>query len=340
MNKAVLLSPYLSLVAPCYNEAEGLPEFFRRAAAACRAAADEDYEIVLVNDGSEDESWAAMRALCAQDPHLTVVNLSRNHGHQLALSAGLKLCRGERILIIDADLQDPPELLGGMMTLMDNADADVVYGQRRRREGETPFKSLTAKWFYRLLRRLIDIDIPLDTGDFRLMSRRCLDVLNAMPEHHRFIRGMVSWIGMRQVPFPYDRDARFAGSTKYSLSKMIRFALDAITGFSVVPLRVASGLGLLLGIVGLLMLSYTFGSWAFGHVVDGWTSITTIILIIGSSQLLVLGVMGEYVGRLYMESKRRPLFVIESVLGGRSAAIEPARPGKPAQTALAARHRT
>jgi dolichol-phosphate mannosyltransferase len=240
-----------------------------------------------------------------------VINLSRNHGHQLALTAGLTFARGERILVIDADLQDPPELLPEMMRLMDEG-AEVVYGQRRRRQGETRFKTLTAKLFYRLLEYLTDVRVPTDTGDFRLMSRRSLDILNSMPEQSRFVRGMVSWIGLNQVPLLYDREPRFAGQTKYPLLKMVRFALDAVTGFSIVPLRVASILGMVMGATSVVMLSYTLGSWAFGRTVEGWTSLTTIVLTASSVQLLVLGILGEYVGRLYMQSKGRPLFIVDT----------------------------
>ncbi len=260
-----------------------------------------------------DRTWEVLRALSATDPTVVAVKLSRNHGHQLALTAGLTQCRGERVLVIDADLQDPPELLGAMLAMLD-AGADVVYGQRRSRAGETRFKTATAAAFYRLLRRLVEIDIPLDAGDFRLMSRRALDVLNAMPEHHRFIRGMVSWIGLRQVPILYDRDARYAGETKYPLRKMIRFALDAITGFSVAPLRLASVLGGVAAALSLLLMIYTLGSWLLGHTTPGWTSLSSIVLLIGSVQLMVLGIIGEYLGRLYIEAKRRPLFVIETVV--------------------------
>jgi polyisoprenyl-phosphate glycosyltransferase len=200
-----------------------------------------------------------------------------------------------------------------MMARMD-AGADVVYGQRQKREGETAFKRLTAALFYRLLRRLVDIDIPLDTGDFRLMSRRALNILNAMPEQHRFVRGLVSWIGFRQEALPYVRAARFAGDTKYPVSKMLRFALDAITSFSIRPLRIASWLGVGAGIGGLLVIIYVLGAWISGYTVSGWTSLMVITLVLGSSQLLVAGVMGEYLGRLYLESKGRPLFVIESVV--------------------------
>jgi dolichol-phosphate mannosyltransferase len=307
--------PSLSVVAPCFNEAAVLPEFHARMSAAARAASGGRYELVLVNDGSRDATWAVMQALAASDPHVVAVNLSRNHGHQLALTAGLSVCRGTCVLIIDADLQDPPELLPPMMARIE-AGADVVYGRRRARAGETAFKRTSARLFYRVLRRLVDVDIPADTGDFRLMRRRALDVLNAMPEQFRFIRGMVSWIGLRQEALDYDRAPRAAGATHYPLLRMLRLATDAVTSFSIVPLRAASAFGLMLGAVGMAMLAYTLGSWALGEVVSGWTSLATIVLIIGSAQLLVLGVFGEYLGRLYMEAKRRPLFVIESVVGG------------------------
>jgi glycosyltransferase involved in cell wall biosynthesis len=300
----------LSVVIPCFNEEAALPELHRRISASCHEIGD--YEIILVDDGSHDSTWSLMRQLADSDPHLVVIRLSRNHGHQLALTAGLTFARGKRILIIDADLQDPPELLPEMMSLMDTG-ADVVYGQRRRREGETPFKTLTAKLFYRLLRHMIDVDIPADTGDFRLMTRRSLDVLNSMPEQSRFVRGLVSWIGLKQVPLLYDREPRFAGETKYPLLKMVRFAIDAITGFSIVPLRIASISGMVLGVISLMMFSYTLGSWAFGRTVEGWTSLSTIVLTVSSVQLFVLGIQGEYLGRLYIQSKDRPLFIVDTV---------------------------
>ena len=303
----------LSVVVPCYNEEEGVRELHRRVTAVCHACVGKAYELVLVNDGSSDATWKLMCELSELDKNVVAVNLSRNHGHQLALSAGLQMCRGERIFIIDADLQDPPELLPMMMARMDDG-CDVVFGQRIKREGETAFKKASAFAFYRLLNRMVDIDIPRDTGDFRLMSRRAVDILNSMPEHHRFIRGMVSWIGMRQEALPYERAARFAGETKYPLSKMIRFAIDAITGFSVRPLRLASYLGFCFGIATLLLLAYVLVGYFLGHTVEGWTSLAVIILALGSVQLFVVGVMGEYLGRLYIESKRRPLFVIQEVI--------------------------
>ncbi len=310
----------LSIAAPCFNEAQGLAELHRRVTEASRTTVGDDYEIVLVNDGSRDDTWKAMALLAMRDSHVVAVNLTRNYGHEVALTAALDHCRGERILIIDADLQDPPELLPQMMALMDGG-ADVVYGQRRRRLGETRFKKTLTALYYRLLRRLVDIDIPLDTGDFRLISRRVLAVLKAMPEQTRYLPGMVSWMGFKQVPLNYDRAPRFAGKTNYSLHKLIALALDGITGFSVLPLRLAAYFGLITGAVGLAMLSYTIGGWLLGKTPPGWASTTTIFLIIGSVQLLVLGIIGEYLGRLYLESKRRPLYLVDTVLA-QAAALE------------------
>lgn len=310
---------FLSVVAPCFNEEAGLETFHARVAAICDHVVGPldpaSWELVLVNDGSSDDTLGVMERLVQRDSHVVAVNLARNYGHQIALTAGLQQCCGERILIIDADLQDPPELLEPMQ----DTGADIVYGRRRTRSGETRFKTATAALFYRLLHRLVEIDIPLDTGDFRLMTRRTLDVLNSMPEQHRFVRGLVAWTGLRQVPILYDRDPRFAGETGYSLGKMLRFALDAVTSFSTLPLRLASLAGMTLGVLGLLGLLYTLGSWAFGSVVQGWTSVATLVLLIGGVQLMVLGVFGEYIGRLYMEAKRRPLFVVDRVLQANDA---------------------
>ena len=305
----------LSVVAPCYNEAAGLTELHRRVSAVCRQTVGESYELVLVNDGSSDATLAAMAMLAASDPRIVAINLTRNYGHQVALTAGLEHCRGDRALIIDADLQDPPELLPEMMSLMD-AGADVVYGQRRTRSGISWWKKTAMRIYYRLLRRLVDIDIPLDTGDFRLVSRRVLNVLNMMPEQHRFIRGMIGWMGLKQVPLLYDRDPRFAGETGYSFGKLLRLAADGITGFSIVPLRLASYFGLLTGLFGLAMLIYSVGSWLFFRAPVGWASQTTIILVLGSGQLIVLGIAGEYLGRLYIESKRRPVYLTDRIIKG------------------------
>ena len=305
----------LSIVVPCFNEEACLPALYERLSAAARKAAGEDYEIVLVNDGSSDGSWPIMRGMAADDVHVVAVNLSRNHGHQLALTAGLDLCRGDTILIIDADLQDPPELLSDMVQAMREQDADVVYGVRRSRSGETAFKRATAHGFYRLLSKATEVDIPLDAGDFRLMSRRALDALLAMPEQARFIRGMVAWIGFRQAPFAYDRQERFAGSTKYPFKKMLRFALDALTGFSSAPLKLASHVGLALSIGSLILILYIAYAWAAGRNIQGWTSLMLVVVVIGAVQMFVLALMGEYIGRLYNEAKGRPLYIVREVAG-------------------------
>ena len=305
----------LSVVVPCYNEIEVVAELHRRASDVCRQTGL-SYELILVNDGSKDGTWPRMLELSAGDPDLVLINLSRNFGHQLALSAGLALCRGRRVLILDADLQDPPELLPEMLRLMDEG-AEVVYGRRRKREGDSAPKRWTAALFYRLIEALTDVPIPRDTGDFRLMSRRALDALLAMPERHRFIRGMVSWIGFRQVPLVYDRQARFAGTTKYPLRKMVRFAVDAITAFSIKPLALASWVGIGTGLFALGLLAYSFLSWlgwVGGKVEPGWTSLMAAIAILGSVQLLVLGILGEYLGRMYEQAKGRPLYIIEDVV--------------------------
>ena len=306
----------LSIVVPCVNEEACLAELHDRLRAAAASAVGDDYEIVLVNDGSKDGSWAMMGAMAARDPHVVAVNLSRNHGHQLALTAGLDLSRGDEVLIIDADLQDPPELLQQMLKVMDEEHADVVYGVRKSRSGETAFKRATAHGFYRLLSRATEVDIPLDAGDFRLMSRRALDALLAMPEQARFVRGMVAWIGFKQVAFPYNRQQRFAGETKYPLKKMMRFALDALTGFSSAPLKLASHAGLWLSFGSVLLILYIAYAWASGRSIQGWTSLMLIVVILGAIQMFVLALMGEYIGRLYNESKRRPLYIVQEVAGG------------------------
>jgi polyisoprenyl-phosphate glycosyltransferase len=303
----------LSAVVPCFNEEAGLLELYPRLSRACREAVGDDYEIVLVDDGSTDGTWAGIRKLTERDPHIVGVMLSRNHGHQLALTAGLSVCRGERVLILDADLQDPPELVGEMLALVDSEGADVVYGQRLSREGETWHKKATASLFYRLLGKLTELPIPADTGDFRLMTRRALLVLQSMPEQHRFIRGMVSWIGFRQVPFHYNRAQRFAGETKYPMRQMIRLAVDAITGFSMQPLRLSLHFAIVLGLLSAVLLVYTLVSWLYFDAVAGWTSLMAVVLILGSAQMLFLGIIGEYLGRLYMQSKHRPLFVIAGI---------------------------
>jgi len=308
--------PALSVVAPCFNEQAVLPEFLRRVGAVLDGIGG-SAEIVVVDDGSSDGTWAVMTEAAARDPRVVGVRLMRNHGHQLALTAGLSVCRGERILIIDADLQDPPELLPDMMALMDQG-ADVVYGQRRQRDGESLFKRVTAAAFYRLIGRMTDVEIPLDAGDFRLITRRVLELLAAMPERHRFVRGMVAWIGGKQVPLPYDRKARVAGESKYPLSKMVRFAADAITAFSIVPLMASMTIGWVMAAVGFAFFVYSIVGWAMGHTLPGWTSLMAAVGLLGGMQFLMLGIIGAYLGRLYDQSKGRPLFMIRDIVGGPS----------------------
>ncbi len=302
----------LSVVIPCYNEEESLAETHRRVKAACDAAPVKSYEIILVNDGSRDTTLAVMKQLVAADPAVVAVDLSRNHGHQLALSAGLAQAKGDFIFVLDADLQDPPELLTPMLERA-RAGVDVVYGKRGKREGEAKFRMFLTRTFYHLLSYLSDIAIPEDVGDFRLMSRRVLDQLLAMPEQHRFIRGMVAWIGFTQEAYVYTRAPRFAGVTKYPMSKLLAFAADAITSFSVKPLRVSlifafAGV-VIAGLLGLVaVVSY------FTHAtVAGWASLACIIAFFSSLQLICIGMIGEYIGRTYLQSKNRPLFIIRDI---------------------------
>jgi len=312
-------TPRLSVVSPCFNEEEVLPEFHRRLSAAC-AAVGGTYEIVLVNDGSRDGTAAILDGLAARDPHVVAVHLSRNHGHQLALTAGLSTCRGEYVLAIDADLQDPPELIGRMLERC-AAGADVVYGQRRQRAGETLFKKVTAHWFYRTLDALTDTTIPRDTGDFRLMSRRAVDWLLEMPERHRFVRGMVAWIGFRQEPIVYDRDPRFAGESKYPLRRMLKLAVDAITGFSTKPLLLAGHLAAASGAAGLACAVYATVAGLCGFAGAGWAALAAVACTLAAFQFAVLLIQGQYLGRLYEESRGRPLFIIDRIEGRHEAGL-------------------
>lgn len=303
----------LSIVVPCFNEEIGMRELIRRCCNSAGSAVGEEYELILVDDGSTDGTWKAITSKIAAHPNIVAIKLSRNYGHQVALTAGLSAVRGRTVLVIDADLQDPPELLDGMLKAMHESGADVVYGQRRSRAGESWFKSSTASLFYRLLERSTDILIPVDTGDFRLMSRRISDIIAQMPERDRFIRGMVAFVGFKQIPFPYDRHERYAGSTKYPLLKMIRFAADAFLGYSMVLLRFSSiaAFAMLLALIGVSV--YSIYAWAYGDVVPGWTSLMISIMLVSFFQLIALSVIGEYVGRIYLSTKNRPLFIIDAV---------------------------
>ncbi len=324
----------VSVVVPCFNESEVLPEFHRRTSAACELLG-KPYELILVNDGSTDNTWEVMLDLSANDLNLVCVNLSRNHGHQLAMTAGLSVCRAGRVLIIDADLQDPPELLHDMMEIMDGG-ADVVFGKRRERAGESKFK-LSAAWtFYWLIGRLTDSHIDKNVGDFRLISRRVLEILLSLPERHRFTRGLVSWIGFNQQPILYDRDPRYAGTTKYPIRRMVSFAMDGITSFSTKPLTIASYVGLASAGLAFVMVIYAFIGWRRSGVVNGWTSLMVGISLLGGLQLFVLGIMGEYLGRLAEQVKGRPLFLVDKIVsGGASPNASAAQSIKTDATALA-----
>ena len=301
----------LSIVVPCFNEEPGLAELIRRCSESAALAVGDSFELILVDDGSSDGTWDVIASQVACHPNIVAMKLSRNYGHQIALTAGLSAVRGKVVFVIDADLQDPPELLNDMLQTMKQSGADVVYGQRRTRAGETWFKTFAASLFYRILERSTDVLIPVDAGDFRLMSRRISDIVAQMPERDRFIRGMVASVGFKQVAFPYDRQQRFAGSTKYPLAKMIHFATDAFLGYSMVLLRLSSIAALFLLLA--LVAAYSVYAWAYLEVVPGWTSIMISVIVVSFFQLVTLSVIGEYVGRIYLSTKNRPLFIIDSV---------------------------
>jgi dolichol-phosphate mannosyltransferase len=293
--------------------------------AVCRAVG-RSYELIVVNDGSRDDTRAKLRELSRTDPCLVVVNLSRNHGHQLALSAGLHFAAGKRIMIMDADLQDPPELLPDMLKMMDTG-VDVVYAQRRTRFGDAPLKRFFCAVYYRLLRWLADTHIPLDTGDFRLITKRVRDLIVAMPERQRFIRGMVSWVGFRQEPILYDRDARFAGETKYPFYKLLSLAVDGILSSSSKPLRFALPVGVLAISVSFIFGVYALASWFFvSRTPQGWASLMAAVSFFGGSQLVVLGILGEYLGRIYEQARGRPMFLVESVTRSSQPVADSTRP--------------
>jgi len=307
------LMPSISVVAPAYNEQEVIEEFHSRVTAVL-AGLGCDYEIVLVNDGSRDDTLAMMHTLRARDPHLTVVDLSRNFGKEIALSAGLDYTKGEVVVVLDSDLQDPPELIPQMLETW-REGYEVVYGMRAEREGETWFKKLTARHFYRLIKKVSRVDIPKDTGDFRLMSRRAVEALSRLREEHRFMKGLFAWVGFPSKAMLYKRDARAAGCTKWNYWKLWNFAIEGITSFTVAPLKVSTYLGLL---VAVLALAYAvFVIWkalVYSDPVRGYPSLMTVILFLGGVQLISVGLLGEYVGRIFNEVKRRPLYLVNKLL--------------------------
>ena len=303
----------LSVIIPCYNEEAVLGECHRRLSGVLDGM-QISYECVYVDDGSRDHTWLQLRAMQQESGGKVVaVALSRNFGHQPAVSAGLSLARGKAVVIIDADLQDPPELIPEMVKLW-QAGSEVVYGVRESREGESPFKVLSARLFYRLINRLSDVEIPTDTGDFRLIDRRVVDVMLSMPERHRLLRGICSWVGFVQTPLRYNRSARFAGETKYPLKKMLGLAADGIISFSVVPLRLMTLAGGLTAVLSVLGIVWALAVRTLTHEwVAGWATLFIGVLFLSGMQMMCLGIMGEYVGRIYTEVKQRPLFVIRDV---------------------------
>lgn len=308
-----MIGPVLSIVVPCFDEEEVIATTHRRLSAVIPQI-EESYEILYVDDGSRDRTREALTEIARNDRHVRVLPFSRNFGHQAAVTAGVQHARGQAVVLIDADLQDPPEVIGQMVARW-REGFQVVYGVRRSREGESAFKLATARGFYRILNRLSEVPIPLDTGDFRLMDRCVVDQLNAMPERDRFIRGMVSWIGFRQTAIEYDRAKRAAGVSKYPLRKMLKFAVDGILSFSTKPLRLAANLGFLVSAFSALLIFYALFKRLFtSDWVSGWTFLFTITAFLGGIQLICLGIIGEYVGRIYGETKRRPLYILDEVL--------------------------
>jgi polyisoprenyl-phosphate glycosyltransferase len=305
------MMPEISVIVPLYNEELVIGEMYKKLSEVMRGTGL-PYEIVMVNDGSGDRTMELAREICAADPNIKLIDFSRNFGHQFAITAGMDRSSGKAVVVIDADLQDPPEVIPEMIRKWQEG-YHVVYGVRDKREGESWFKLLTASAFYRILKRMTSVNIPVDTGDFRLVDRQALNVFNNMRERARFVRGMVSWVGFKQTEVRYVRHERFAGETKYPFSKMLKFAIDGLLAFSQVPLRLASGLGLISSLVSFvfivygLVMKYLYPE----QVIPGWSSLFSAVLFIGGIQLICLGVLGEYIGRIYEEIKQRPLYIIQ-----------------------------
>ena len=315
-------NPRYSIIAPCFNEEGVLYELQRR----IREVMDqtgESWELVLVNDGSRDRTAEIMRELHAADSRVKVLDFARNFGHQIAVTAGMDYAQGDAVVIIDSDLQDPPELILEMIERWKEG-YEVVYAVRTERKGETWFKEFTAKLFYRIIYRITDVDIPLDTGDFRLMDRKVVDAMNQMRERNRFIRGMTSWVGFRQTGVTYVREERYAGETHYPFRKMFKFALDAITGFSYAPLQMATYLGFIVaGLSAIAALLVVFARLFMGtSPFYGQATTLVVVLFLGGVQLITLGIIGEYLGRIYDEVKGRPLYLVREALGFEERANE------------------
>lgn len=309
----------VSVVVPCFDESAVIETTVDALLRFCDAQPAHEFELVFVDDGSRDDTARKISERARSDPRVKLIRLSRNFGHQAAVTAGVDAAAGDAVVVIDADLQDPPAAIGEMIAVWERGH-EVVYGVRASRAGESRFKRATAAAYYRFLRRMSDVDIPVDTGDFRLMDRAVVEVLKEMPERHRFVRGLVSWIGFDQVPLRYDRAPRTAGETKYPLRKMVSFATDGLVSFSTAPLRIATQIGLLSSAIALAGIVYALAVRLFtSQWVQGWAAIFIAVLFVGGVQLVCLGIIGSYVGRIFDETKRRPLYVVRSRLGFDSA---------------------
>jgi len=304
----------ISVVVPVFNEIDVIDACYERLTKVLKSLDGINYELVFVDDGSTDRSHPRLLELQVADQHLKVIRFSRNFGHQIAITAGLDEARGDAVVVIDADLQDPPEVIPDMIEKWRDG-YDVVYGVRRQRAGDSRMKRATAAIFYRILKWFTNIDIPVDVGDFRLISSRAAVQLRQLREKDRFVRGLVSWIGFPQTGVPYDREERFAGATKYPFNKMLKFAIDGITSFSNMPLKLASWLGYLASLFAFIYLLSVFVQKMMGQTVEGWATIMVAMLFLGGVQLICIGIIGEYIGRIFNETKSRPMYVIESVDG-------------------------
>ncbi len=310
--------PQISVVIPVFDEAENLP-VLQQELSAVLSAGGLSYEILYVNDGSRDGSLEVIRSLAGEYPQVHYINFSRNFGHQVAVSAGLDHCKGDAVVIMDADLQDPPALIRALYDRY-REGYEVVYARRRRRRGEGLLKRLTASFFYRLMARITSVHIPLDTGDFRIIDRKVVEVLRDMPERHKFLRGQIAWVGFRQTFVEYDRHERMAGESGYSWSRMIRFALDGITAFSDVPLRLVTYCGFLVsGIAFLIALYALYARFILQDYVQGWASLIISVLFIGGIQMIGIGIIGEYISRIQTDTRKRPLYVIDEIHLGADA---------------------
>ena len=303
----------VSVIVPMYYEEEVAEECYKRLKKVLEGLSEKYlYEIIFINDGSKDKTLNILENIAQDNKNVKVISFSRNFGHQCAVTAGLKYITGDAIVIIDADLQDPPELIPEMLKLWEDGN-EVIYGKRKSREGESKFKLLTASMFYKTLNALSDVEIPKDTGDFRLVDRKVVEVINSLPEHNKFLRGLFSWVGFKQIPFEYERKERVAGKTKYPLSKMLKLAQDGIFSFSTKPLRIVGTMGIISILISIIILIYSILSYIFNwnDLASGWTSMMVTMTFLGGMILISLWMIGEYVGRIYEETKRRPEYIIE-----------------------------